>query len=480
MDVLFAQPTQPAADPRVRAFAELTLKVLSSGEGRNTSLLADKAAFFEFMDRVNESVLLGLGEPPPAASAIAGNENNPQQDNADSGYRPVLDNDAVASPPPQPSIIDSGDKPFAVSNPFEPWSSTYFCPPKRHPRQTNDNAALGHPALPSQPLPPWSARSQTVRFDGGIVDEDLYTSDRPSPKPLHYRKPGERIAQHSQREQHVRRRTAEASEDDESPLSSCGFDGPELLQGLRRWRNETTADLNTDCNLNRPPFRPRKSPPTSGGCRPSPPLRRASPLPVSAWVDAGLAPGAPPLLPQPAPGPLSLSFEENRVASLAGRQTDETVESQELHTTTEKTGVHSKKADENGGVEDGRLREKSTASTEEFHPRGGVGQSGAQGRARRASPALSDQRPKMLVDEEADVSARHKGRRSGSAGARRGALMTEARGRFGGAEGRGEGNAQVGAGEDAAEVSLDLSDCSEEKLVTLLERGRRRGNSQAG
>lgn len=142
----------------------------------------------------------------------------------------MLDNDAVASPPPQPSIIDSGDKPFAVSNPFEPWSSTYFCPPKRHPRQTNDNAALGHPALPSQPLPPWSARSQTVRFDGGIVDEDLYTSDRPSPKPLHYRKPGERIAQHSQREQHVRGRTAEASEDDESPLSSCGFDGPELLQ----------------------------------------------------------------------------------------------------------------------------------------------------------------------------------------------------------------------------------------------------------
>lgn len=38
----------------MRAFAELTLKVLSSGDGRNTSLLADKAAFFEFMDRVNE------------------------------------------------------------------------------------------------------------------------------------------------------------------------------------------------------------------------------------------------------------------------------------------------------------------------------------------------------------------------------------------------------------------------------------------
>lgn len=190
-------------------------------------------------------------------------------------------------------------------------------------------------------------------------------------------------------------------------------------------------------------------------------MRRASPLPVSAWVDAGLASGAPPLLPQPAPGPQSLSFEENRVASLAGRQTDETVESQELHTTTEKTGVHSEKADENGGVEDGRLRKKST-STEEFHPRGGVGQSGAQGRARRASPALSDQRPKILVDEEADVSARNKGRRSGSAGARRGALMTEARGRFGGAEGRGEGDAQGGVGEDAAEVSLDLSDCSEE------------------
>lgn len=42
------------ADPRVRAFAELALKEIRSGMGSDTSLLSDKAAFSEFMDKVNE------------------------------------------------------------------------------------------------------------------------------------------------------------------------------------------------------------------------------------------------------------------------------------------------------------------------------------------------------------------------------------------------------------------------------------------
>lgn len=43
-------------DPRVRAFAELALKEvrLGGGDGSDTSLLTDKAAFSEFMDKVNE------------------------------------------------------------------------------------------------------------------------------------------------------------------------------------------------------------------------------------------------------------------------------------------------------------------------------------------------------------------------------------------------------------------------------------------
>ena len=47
-------PRVHAIAPRVRAFAELALKEIRPGGGGDTSLLADKQAFSEFMDKVNE------------------------------------------------------------------------------------------------------------------------------------------------------------------------------------------------------------------------------------------------------------------------------------------------------------------------------------------------------------------------------------------------------------------------------------------
>lgn len=47
--------------PRVRAFAELALHELRSGVGGDASLLADKQAFSEFMDRVNERYVPSTG-----------------------------------------------------------------------------------------------------------------------------------------------------------------------------------------------------------------------------------------------------------------------------------------------------------------------------------------------------------------------------------------------------------------------------------
>lgn len=48
--------------PRVRAFAELALNEIRSGVGGDASLLEDKQAFSEFMDRINERYFVGIAE----------------------------------------------------------------------------------------------------------------------------------------------------------------------------------------------------------------------------------------------------------------------------------------------------------------------------------------------------------------------------------------------------------------------------------
>lgn len=135
----------------------------------------------------------------------------------------------------------------------------------------------------------------------------------------------------------------------------------------------------------------------------------------------------------------------------------------ELHA-AEKTGGHGKEAGEDGRVTDGRVGRKTTMTTEESYggyPRGAA-EGISQGHPQRASPIVADHRQHKLAKGKADFSGGHQGRRFGSEGGGSGALMTEERGHFGGAEGRGQETEQGEGREDDTEVSLDLSDCSKE------------------
>lgn len=183
---------------------------------------------------------------------------------------------------------------------------------------------------------------------------------------------------------------------------------------------------------------------------------------MSTWTDDGLAAGSPPLLSPPPPD--ALSFAENRATSSAVHETSESVKSYELRA-TEKTGGLSTEPGEDSRVGGGRAERNTTICNEESYGRypRRAPESSAQGR--RASPVVSDQRQINLTDGEANIPARYQGWRSGSEKAGRSALMTEERARFDAAEGRGQENEHGGVGEDAAEVSLDLSDCSEEVRV---------------
>eukprot|EP00903_Cladosiphon_okamuranus_P017907 g16478.t1 len=245
MDALFAQPTQPALAPRVRAFAELALNEIRSGVGGDANLLADKQAFSEFMDRVNESVLLGRREPPSAESVLTDTQSCSQEGekgSADQHIPPPGHDVSIASPALslQSSDVNIGSKagPSTVVAPhLEVLSSKLKLDfsPRRHQRQHNCIANSGH-AAERQRLPQTRPGAHRVRFGVGddAFDEqgNLGAGVRP-PEPLQFQKHGPdhcvQLEEGAQLEEGLGLEQREDA-DHEAALSSGDLTGPSLLQ----------------------------------------------------------------------------------------------------------------------------------------------------------------------------------------------------------------------------------------------------------
>ncbi|CAM9625635.1 unnamed protein product, partial [Ectocarpus fasciculatus] len=245
-DVLFGRPTEPASAPRVRAFAELALKEILSVEGSDASLLADKLAFSEYMDKINESVLLGLHEPPPAAPTINSAENECEQEEQDSSSDQTAKHSYHEAPSPLlHSFSVNATEADTVVRPLEASSWRAVSSLRRHHRPIGTNSALRRSAILSPPSSPCGARLHKVRFDVGDREEDLCTGTKMFPISAAQQNHNHGVGDDAQ-EPGLNGLERDLESTREAPAPSCDFDGPNLLQELRRLRSKAVAVVNTD------------------------------------------------------------------------------------------------------------------------------------------------------------------------------------------------------------------------------------------
>lgn len=172
------------------------------------------------------SVLLGLHEPPPAASVINGGKHAFEQEEQDSS------SDQTATSPLLHSFSINTTEADAVASPLEASSWRAVSSLRRHHRPVGTNSALGHSAILSPPSSPCSARLHKVRFDVGAGEKDICT--------------GNKIFLTSAAQQNHNQGLGDDAPDQgldglerdlestrEARAPSCDFDGPNFLQVRR-------------------------------------------------------------------------------------------------------------------------------------------------------------------------------------------------------------------------------------------------------
>ncbi|CAM9775511.1 unnamed protein product [Ectocarpus sp. 4 AP-2014] len=472
----FSCPLLVAA-PRVRAFAELAFKEIQSVVGSDASLLADKLAFAEYMDKINESVLLGLHKPPPAAIVINGGKHAFDQEEQDSSSHQIVKPNYHEAPSPLlHSFSINTTEADAVASPLEASSWRAVSSLRRHHRPVCTNSALGHSAILSPPSSPCSARLQKVRFDVGAEEKDLCTGKKKFPTSATQQNHNQGLGDDAQ-DQGLDGPERHLESTREARAPSCDFDGPNVLQDLRRLRFKAVAVVNADDI--EPPLHPSHEEAYSHHVLQS---RNKLPSPV-VGAENGTEFESPTSSPSPSVA-LPCGEDQTTKRGLMFRRRRENGTFMQAvpeggHDTAGCSGRDRSSKGEiitiKDGLAGGAVVEWSDGSTGSFARapvqslRDGKHVLDASTYDHRRGPADATRRAAAAAGV-----AGHQGRQFGSGDGGRDVPKQQSRCAIGTGDGCGEERQE----EDEVELSLDLSDCSNEKLGSLLEQGRRRGSGR--
>ncbi|CAN0440256.1 unnamed protein product [Ectocarpus sp. 12 AP-2014] len=437
------------------------------------------------MDKINESVLLGLHEPPPAASVINGGKHAFEQEEHDSSpHQTAKPNYHEAPSPLLHSFSINTTEADAAASPLEASSWRAVSSLRRHHRPVDTNSALGHSAILSPPSFPCSARLHKVRFDVSAGEKDLCTGKKMFLTSATQQNHNQGLGDDAQ-DQGLDGLEGDLESTREARAPSCDFDGPNFLQELRRLRFKAVAVVNADDI--EPPLQPSQEEAYSHHL---PQSRNELPSPV-VGAENGTEFESPTSSPSPSPSPspsVALPCGEDQTTKTRGlmfrRRRENGMFMQavpEGGRDTAGCSNHDRRSKGEiitikGGLAGGTMVEWSDGSTGSFAQ--APVQSVRDGKHVLEATTYDHRRGPTDATRRAAAAgvAGHQGRQFGPEDGGRDVPKHQSRC----ANGMGDECAEERQEEDEAELSLDLSDCSNEKLGSLLEQGRRRGSGRAG